>query len=182
MRPHLRRAACAALAILFSAVVAVQAQDGECLTLGDLQRMSPCELEALFRAAEVGTPLCGAGYGRLLYSTGGRHPWLTLHLSNVVWRGKVATPDGHFVNRWLGGIRAIDSWYTIGPSWVDGRPAVVMEYPPGTPLLENTHDELREVAPGLYLGPLYDRFPCPRLRGYLVVQVSPCGHGLLHLR
>ena len=29
------------------------------------------------------------------------------------------------------------------------------------------------VGPGLYLGPLYDRCPCPKLRGYLAVQVNP---------
>jgi hypothetical protein len=83
-------------------------------------------------------------------------------------------PDGSFVNRWAGGVRAIRSHYTIGPSWADGRPAVVMEYPPGTPVFGNTRDELRAVAPGLYLGPIYDRCPCPLLRGYVVLEAEPC--------
>lgn len=97
--------------------------------------------------------------------------------SNAVWKGKVAAADGHFVNRWLGGVRAVESQYVIGPSWVDGRPAMLMEYPPGTAVLANTHDELREVAPGLYLGPLYDRCPCAILRGYIALEVECCdGH------
>jgi hypothetical protein len=164
----------AAVAILFLSALAASAQDKACLTMHDLRQMSLCELEALFRSAEIGTPPVGSGRGRLLCSTDPRHPRLKVLCSNAIWKGKVAEPDGHFTNRWLGGIRAIDSQYTIGPSWVDGRPAVLMEYAPGTPLLANTHDELREVAPGLYLGPLYDRCPCPVLRGYLAVEFADC--------
>jgi hypothetical protein len=149
-------------------------EEGRCLTMRDLQHMSPCELEALFRHAEIGTPLVGTARGRLLYSTDAHHPRLKVARSNFLWKGKVAEVDGHFVNRWLGGIRAIESQYVIGPSWVDGRPAVIMEYAPGTAVFENTHDELREVAPGLYLGPLYDRCPCPILRGYIALQVECC--------
>jgi hypothetical protein len=47
-----------------------------------------------------------------------------------------------------------------------------MEYAPETPVFANTRDELREVAPGLYMGPLYDRFPCPRLRGYIALEAN----------
>ncbi len=162
--------------LLFATALAASAQDRPCLTMHDLRHMSLCQLEALFRSAEIGTPPVGNGRGRLLCSTDPRHPRLTVLCSNAVWKGKVAELDGHFTNRWLGGIRAIDSQYAIGPSWVDGRPAVLMEYPPDTPLLANTHDELREVAPGLYVGPLYDRCPCPVLRGYLAVQIRGCGH------
>ena len=78
------------------------------------------------------------------------------------------------MNRWAGGVKAIRSHAVIAPSWADGRPAVVMEYPTGTPVFANTHDELREVAPGLYLGAFYDRCPCPRLRGYFALTIDPC--------
>jgi hypothetical protein len=165
----------ASIALLCTSVV-TRANDEVCLTLHDLKRMSPCQLEELFRQAEVGTPLVGSARGRLLYSTDEHHPRLKVARSNLLWKGKVASADGHFVNRWLGGIRAIESQYTIGPSWVDGRPAIIMEYAPGTRVFENTHDELREVAPGLYLGPLYDRCPCPVLKGYIALQVESCAH------
>jgi hypothetical protein len=166
----------AALILAGCATATAQAQEQCCVTMQDLRHMTPCQLEALFRQAEVGTPLVGNGRGRLLVSTDPRHPRIKVLCSNLIWKGKVAEPDGHFTNRWLGGIRAIESQYAIGPSWIDGRPAVIMEYAPGTALLANTHDELRQVGPGLYLGPLYDRCPCPVLRGYLAVEVGCCGH------
>jgi hypothetical protein len=164
----------AAVTLLLITALAARSQDGRCLTMHHLRHMSLCQLEEIFRHAPLGTPLVGNGRGRLLCSTDPRHPRLKVLCSNALWKGKVAEPDGHFTNRWLGGIRAIESQYLIGPSWVDGRDAVIMEYLPGTPLLANTHDELREVAPGLYLGPLYDRCPCPVLRGYLAVEVQRC--------
>ena len=49
-----------------------------------------------------------------------------------------------------------------------------MEYAPGTPLFANMHDELREISPGLYMGPVYERFPCPKLRGYVGLQLECC--------
>jgi hypothetical protein len=162
----------AVLLFLGCACLPLAAQDRPCLTMHDLKRMSLCQLEALFRQAEVGTPLVGSARGRLLCSTDARHPRLTVWRSNAAWKGKIADAEGHFVNRWIGGIRALESHYVIGPSWLDGRPAVLMEYAPGTPLFANTHDELREVAPGLYLGPLYDRCPCPLLRGYIALEID----------
>jgi hypothetical protein len=165
-----------AVAVLCGSAAVIRGDDGACLTMHDLKRMSPCELEALFRHAEIGTPFVGTARGRLLYSTDERHPHLKVWRSNAAWKGKVAEPDGHFVNRWIGGIQAIESQYVIGASWVDGKPAVIMEYAPGTRLFANTHDELREVAPGLYLGPLYDRCPCPVLRGYIALELD-CNAG-----
>ncbi len=43
----------------------------------------------------------------------------------------------------------------VGPSVVDGRPAVVLDYdlPDNPALIRKIHDEVREVSPGLFLGP-----------------------------
>jgi hypothetical protein len=143
-------------------------------SIKQLQHLSLCELAELYTNADVGTPFVGDARGKLLASTD-RHPKLKVIASNSLWKGKSAEEDGHFVNRWLGGIRAIDSQYVVGPSWVDGKPSVIMEYSPGTKFFANTHDELREIAPGLYLGPVYDRCPCPKLRGYFALQLECCG-------
>jgi hypothetical protein len=43
----------------------------------------------------------------------------------------------------------------LGPSVIDGRPAVVLDYDlPDNPwIIRQIHDEVREVSPGLFLGP-----------------------------
>jgi hypothetical protein len=145
-----------------------------CLDLDQLQSMSPAELDALFRKSEVGKPFAGTANGRLLFLTDKRLPKLKVQLANSVWRGKMAREDGYFINRFIGNINWIDSKYVVGPSWVDGKPAIIMEYAPGTPLFANMHDELREVAPGLYMGPVYERCPCPHFRGYVALQIDDC--------
>lgn len=43
----------------------------------------------------------------------------------------------------------------IGASAVDGNPTVILDYdkPANPPYIRKIHDEIREVSPGLYLGP-----------------------------
>ena len=75
----------------------------------------------------------------------------------------------------LPGFQALRGKAELGVSGYDGKPCLVFQYPPDTPLFGNMYDELREVAPGLYLARLYERCPCPRFRGYFAIQVvCPC--------
>jgi hypothetical protein len=165
-----------ALALLFGLALSCKGKPDVVLgptCLEDLQHLTPCQLHELYTHADIGHPLVGTARGQLLYLTD-RLPRIKVRLANSVWRGKAAEEDGFFINRWIGGLNRIESHYVIGPSWIDGRPAVVMEYPPGTKLFWNMHDELREIGPGLYIGPVYERFPCPKLRGYIGLQLEPC--------
>jgi len=142
--------------------------------LDEAQRLQGWQLEELFRGAEIGQPFVGKANGRLVHLTDKRLPRVKCRLANAVWRGKKANECGHFVNRWIGDREWIGSRYVIGPSWIDGKPAVLMEYPPGTALFANMHDELREISPGLYIGPLFERFPCPKFRGWIALQLPCC--------
>jgi hypothetical protein len=165
------------LGIGLGLAVTCQGQDSCLFTptcLEDLDGLSSCDLAALYDRADVGQPLVGVARGKLVYLSDKTLPRLKLRFSAAVWRGKMGCEDGYFVNRWIGGVNRIDSHYVIGPSWVDGRPAVIMEYPPGTKLFWNMHDELREIAPGLYLGPVFERFPCPKFRGFVALQMEDC--------
>src|SRR5262245_10328130 len=132
------RALVLAPALLLAAVLACKADPGCCgggpRCLEDLEGLGPCELAALYARADVGHPIVGRARGRLLYLTDQNFNKLKLRVSAAVWRGKAACCDGSFINRWVGDRRSIGSTYVIGPSWVDGRPAVIMEYAPGTKL------------------------------------------------
>lgn len=141
--------------------------------LRELEKMCPEQLGQLYAQAELGNIPVGVGQGRLLHLTD-RFAGVKVWVSNRVWRGKYIDPNTYYINRWIFGIRAIDSHYHIEPSWLDGRPCIAMQYAPGTPLFANVRDELREISPGLYLGPVFDRFPCPRFRGYVAIYIDPC--------
>jgi hypothetical protein len=77
------------------------------------------------------------------------------------WGGKSFTSrdaaSGAGANRvHLGGRHQLFPFLTrLGPSVVDGQPTVVLDYdlPDNPGLIRAIHDEVREVSPGLYLGP-----------------------------
>jgi hypothetical protein len=152
----------------------IRADDAFGITARDLSRMSPSELDDLFsRGAVTGLPV-GNGRGRVLYVCDAHHPRLRAGLFSAVWKGKYFCADGRFTNQWIG-FRAVGSHAALGPSWLDGEPCLVLEYPPGSPVFADTRDELREVAPGILLGRFYQRGPCPKLTGYFVLTMDPCG-------
>lgn len=77
------------------------------------------------------------------------------------WGGKSFTAQGAVtgtgINRvhLLGRHQLFPFETHVGPSVVDGRPAVILDYdlPDNPALIRKIHDEVREVSPGLFLGP-----------------------------
>jgi hypothetical protein len=164
--------AASCLPILLALVVAPRAMaDGPCLTPRDLARLDRDQLDAVFAAGATPEPPVGFGRGRILLRVDGKMPRVRARLQGLAWKGKVFHADGTFVNQWAG-FRAIASRVEVGPSWYDGRPCVVLAYPPGTPVFGNARDELREVAPGLWLGRFYAVCPCGHLEGYFALEIT----------
>jgi hypothetical protein len=127
-----------------------------------LRGSSPDCLEGLFRQGSAECAPSGRTHGTVVYADG-RHPKLTARAQSTVWKGKTFHDDGTFTNRWLGGLTAISSSVHVEPSWIDGQPCLVMQYPPNTPVFGNVRDELRQIAPGLWLGRSYDAATgCPK--------------------
>jgi hypothetical protein len=143
------------------------------LSLHELKRMSASELEQLFARGQAAILPVGTARGHVLLRTTAKFPRMRARMSGLVWKGKVFEGDGEFTNQWVG-FQAIRSQARIDTSWLDGQPCIVLEYAPGTPLFGNTRDELREIAPGQYLGRFYERCPCPRLQGYFVLELETC--------
>jgi hypothetical protein len=92
---------------------------------------------------------------------------------NAAWKGKIFQPDGSFINRWATH-NAVVAQSFLAPSWTDGGAAVIVDYPPGTPVFGGTRDEIREIAPGVWLGRFYETGCCPTFRGYFVLRAD-CG-------
>jgi hypothetical protein len=139
------------------------------LDLDALARLPSRALADLYAAGTVPTDLHtldGHPRGRMLAVRGLdqtlRGPLARLAASSAfVWGGKsfraVSTSEGRGINRvHLGGRHALFPFLTrFGPSVVDGAPCVVLDYdqPDNPGLIRQIHDEVRQVQPGLFLGP-----------------------------
>jgi len=145
----------AAILVLAGAPGRVRAEE-PCLTVADLLRMSQPELEALYRAADVGTVPCGSTRGRAIYHPGTRATVPASRAIHLLWKGKVFRDDGTMINRTFAG-RAVTARVFVGESWLDGRPTLVLDYADTSRLFRGVRDEQREVAPGVYLGLTYLR-------------------------
>jgi len=145
--------------------------EGPCLTARDLAQLDRDQLDAIFATGTASEAPVGFGRGRILLRVDGKMPRVRARLQGFAWKGKVFHPDGTFINQWAG-FRAIASRVEIGPSWYDGRPCLVLAYPPGTPIFGNARDELREISPGLWLGRFYAICPSGKLEGYFSLDMT----------
>jgi hypothetical protein len=164
---------------LFFGLIGSASPQGPCgerpiCTVADLKKLSPCQLWDLFLQGDLAALPKGRLDGAVLHLADKRFSRFRVWGFNLVWRGKSIGEDTSFVNRWVGDRDWLGSCYVIGSSWADGKPAILIEYPLGTPLFANMHDEMRQVAPGLYLGIIYDRCPCPRFRGFFAMESQRC--------
>ena len=141
-------------------------------SLDALAACSLDELDALYRGASVSSSMHaadGALVGRMLAMRGLPSPlaravrrWAGSH--SFVWEGKTfeAASETHGVghNRVrvpgvLGRQNLFPFETSFAPSAIDGKPTLVLDYDldvnPG--YIRRIHDEIREVSPGLFLGP-----------------------------
>ncbi|HEY3787953.1 MAG TPA: hypothetical protein VGL71_03820 [Urbifossiella sp.] len=136
----------------------------------DLVRMNRCDLENLYRGAQIGCPPRGVTRGRAIINPGSKLTVPTSKVVRVLWQGKVITDDGMMVNR-VFGMRAIHARVYIGESWLDGKPTVVMDYAGTSKLFPSIRDEVREISPGLYLGMAFKRTDAaPELKAFFTLE------------
>ncbi len=129
-------------------------------TLDDLAGLSTPQLEALYRQSGPGPVPAGKVRGLALYPES-RYPRAKSKAARVAWQGKVFDPaSGTATNRFFG-VRAIKGAVYSGQSWLDGGPSMILDYRNMSKVYSNYRDEIRQVAPGLYLGLMYDRTTNP---------------------
>ena len=115
------------------------------------------DLEALYRAAAPGALPDGESMGAATGFPGTIVGRIQEDLFGVFWQGKVFDrANGTLVNKILGG-RHVTAKVSYGPSWLDGKESVIIDYQDTSWLARDIRDEIREVAPGLYLGFAYQR-------------------------
>jgi hypothetical protein len=138
-----------------------------------LHELSVCELDDLFRRSTIHEIPHGWLPGEVIVFTNMPATKLAKRVANNHWKGKHIEPDGSFINQFKTR-QALTSCLTVGPSYLDGQPCIICEYPRWTPLFGPMRDEYREIAPGLFLGRQYRRVPHVRFLGYNYLRLSDC--------
>ncbi|MEE9394248.1 MAG: cytochrome c [Planctomycetota bacterium] len=125
-----------------------------------LSAKCPEELDALFRDSALGAAPDGEGTGAAMLCPGTWHGrFLTFLIRVFIWQGKVVNrSEGTLKNRVSPfGFRDIKANVVEGPSRLDGKPCYILDYSKTSLIARAVRDEVREIAPGLYLGLVFIR-------------------------
>jgi hypothetical protein len=124
----------------------------------DLIDMSQAELDDLFRSAEPGPIPDGEGDGTVIFAPDTPVSDTAAKLAHLLaWKGKVFDAAAGELRNEIGptGALAIRAKVYVEDSWFDGKPAIVLDYSKTSLVAHWIRDEIRQVAPGLYLGIVY---------------------------
>jgi hypothetical protein len=119
---------------------------------------SQAELDALFSAHEAGPIPDGEAKGTAIVAPGTNFSDDIAKWVNIfAWQGKVFdSKTGTLRNHILPfGLKAIIAKVYKGPSWLDQKECVVLDYSETSVLAHWIRDEIRLIAPNIYLGKVY---------------------------
>jgi hypothetical protein len=123
-----------------------------------LLKMTAEQLDALFTSSPAGDIPDGDSQGTAIIAPGTVYsPDIAEVVNHFGWQGKVFdAKDGVLVNKLLiFGLKAVIASVYKGPSWVDGKECIVLDYSKTSLLAHRIRDEIRNVGPRLYMGPVY---------------------------
>jgi hypothetical protein len=123
-----------------------------------LLRMSQADLDALFTSSPPGPIPDGEARGTAIVAPGTTY---SIDIANAInhfaWQGKTFDAK-HAVlrNRITSlGLNAIIAKVYEGPSWLDNKPCIVLDYSETSLVAHWIRDEIRLIAPKIYLGKVY---------------------------
>lgn len=150
--------------------IAYAIEDEVTLDLAGLRRMTFSQLDELYRAGRKPASIAnldGDAIGAMLaWRSPKRGPvawWLrTFGASpSFPWEGKSFKSQNNDLGEGINRVKLLGKrrWFPFRtrfePSFLDGQPTFVLDYsgPGNPPFIRSIVDEVREVAPGLYMGP-----------------------------
>jgi hypothetical protein len=123
-----------------------------------LLNMTQAQLDALFREHEAGPIPDGEANGTAIIAPGTPVSAAIAECINLfAWKGKVFDAKSGFLRNEVlpfGG-RAIVAKVYKGPSWLDGKECIVLDYSETSIVASHVRDEIRQIEPGFYLGKVY---------------------------
>jgi len=126
--------------------------------VAQLMKMSQAQLDELFRNSPAGNIPRGEGEGTVIIDPGTKLTNIVAKFAHIfAWQGKVFDPEsGELCNKILPpGIKAIIASVYKDKSRFDERECIVIDYSKTSLVAHWIRDEIREVAPALYLGIVY---------------------------
>ena len=125
------------------------------LTAVDLLNMSQDELDELFRVSPAGPIPRGECDGTAIFATDTPVSDVAAKLTHLIaWKGKMFDPERGELRNEVGptGVHAIRAKVYYAESWFDQKEAIILDYRETSLVAHWIRDEIRLVAPGLYLG------------------------------
>ena len=123
-----------------------------------LLAMSQAQLDDLFRASPAGDIPNGPAKGTAIIAPGTKFSEPTAQIINLIgWQGKVFdSAKGLLKNKILAfGFEAIVARVYKGPSWLDNKECIVLDYSDTSIVAQYIRDEIRLISPNFYLGVVY---------------------------
>jgi hypothetical protein len=123
-----------------------------------LLAMSQAQLDDLFRASPAGDIPNGPAKGTAIIAPGTKYSEPIAQMINMFgWQGKVFDAEkGLLKNKITAfGVEAIVARVYKGPSWMDGKECIVLDYSDTSLVAHWIRDEIRLIGPGFYLGKVY---------------------------
>jgi hypothetical protein len=126
--------------------------------VAELLKLSQAQLDELFTSSPPGDIPDGEAKGTAIIAPGTTYSADIAELINHFgWQGKVfEARTGTLKNRILAfGLQAIIAKVYKGTSWMDGKDCIVLDYSETSLIAHRIRDEIRLIAPKLYLGVVY---------------------------
>jgi hypothetical protein len=123
-----------------------------------LLQMSQQQLDALFGEHDAGPIPDGEAKGTAIIVPGTPMSEPIAAAINIfAWQGKVFDAKAGLLRNEIlpFGLKAIIASVYKGPSWLDGKECIVLDYSETSLVASHIRDEIRQIEPGLYLGKVY---------------------------
>ena len=123
-----------------------------------LLQMSQAQLDELFTASPPGPIPDGGAHGTAIIAPGTTFsPAIAEAINVFAWQGKTFdAAHGVLRNKVSSlGLNAIVAEVYKGPSWLDQKECIVLDYSKTSLVAQWIRDEIRMIAPALYLGKVY---------------------------
>ena len=120
--------------------------------------MTQPSLDDLFLGGQAGPIPDGEAVGTAIIAPDTKYTaTIAQFISHFAWQGKVFDAPRKLLKNRISvlGLEAIIAEVSVGESWMDNKPCVVLDYSKTSLVAHWIRDEIRLVAPNFYLGKVY---------------------------